>query len=279
MDTENGNILEWKNKEVGSYKVEFDENNDFTFNRSKRLTVLLYLYGKKSAGKNKYFGMRKTGYVNCRTIDEIDILAENKSTYLKDSTRIFVKLLDFSLREDEKFILDSLAIEIKDLRNNPIITHKLDSNYFCFNWDKLPNYTRKVTKKVKIQGKLKNQEIEEEIAVSPQTTPAILYEFSVKTTSGRKVKSSVRVIQKPRKILRAEEEYFKSTENTTIGLFLQFLISCENSDLNIYSYELYQEVLKGVPKEAHSIIPTWREYREYYEIGQDVFSFLPTSKD
>ncbi|WP_291725704.1 hypothetical protein [Bernardetia sp.] len=283
MDTENGNILEWKNKEAGSYRIEFDKSNDSTFNKIKRFTVRSFISERASRGrkgKNKYFGMKKTGAVHiCGGLDEIDILADIKSTYLRDSTKIFIELLDFELAEDEQFILDSLAIEVKDLRNNIITTQKLDTSYFCFHWDSLPQYKKTITKKIKIQGKRKQQEIEEKVVVSPQSTSVVLYDFSIKTTKGRECKSSTKVIRKPKKPLHSEEEYFKSKETTAIGLFLQFLISCENSDLNIYSYELYQEVLKGLPKEAHSIIPTWREYREYYGIGQPIFYFEPTSKD
>ncbi len=241
---ENGSILEWKNKNAGSYKIEFDESDD-GFNRIRRFMIKDFSYREKNIGKqdkkNIYFGMKKTGAVSCPPIPRgIDILAESKSSYLKDSLQIFIEYTDdyIKLKENEKIDSSSLKIEIRDLRNNIIYSQKLDTTFFLFNWDDID----------------KDSDI-------------VLYTFSIQTTHNTEYKSFSHIIKKQKKELIELEKYFQNKEKTAFGTFLQFLHSCEDSDLNIYSCQLYHNFLKELPKEAHSIIPSWEDYKKYYDIG------------
>lgn len=226
---ENGSILEWNNREKGNYKIEFDESDD-GFDEARKYLVKRFsfdaIYEQKENRKNPYSRMKKTGAISCLPRpDEIEILAEPKSNYIKDSLQIFVEYFEEYLREGEKIKSNTLKIEITDLRNNLIYSQKLDTTFFFFDW----NNTAK-------------------------DNSAIVYKFFSQTTKNRVFKSSNYVIKKYHKELPYQERYFQSQEKTAIGLFLQFLYSCEESELNIYSCQLYHEFLKQIPKEAHSII-------------------------
>ena len=124
------------------------------------------------------------------------------------------------------------------MRNNIIYTQKLDTTFFLFTWDDID----------------KNSNV-------------VLYTFSIKTTGNTEYKTFSYIIKKAKKELTELENYFQNKEKTAFGTFLQFLHSCEYSDLNIYSCQLYYNFLKELPKEAHSIIPTWEDYKKYYGIG------------
>ncbi|PIY07697.1 MAG: hypothetical protein COZ18_16105 [Flexibacter sp. CG_4_10_14_3_um_filter_32_15] len=157
---------------------------------------------------------------------------------MKSSLKIFVEYFEDYLREGEEIKPNTLKIEITDLRNNLISTHKLDTTFFFFDWNKIADYNS-----------------------------TVLYRFSAQTTKDRVFRSSNYVLKKPHKEISYQEKYFQSKEKTTIGTFLQFLYSCDESDLDIYSCQLYHNVLKELPKEAHSIIPTWEDFRNLHRIG------------
>ncbi len=264
---ENGSILEWKNKETGNYKIEFDES-DTTFNAVRKYivrgSVLDRMYKNRDDKKYMYLGMSGTHITRCFP-KEIRILAQPKSTYLRDSLKIFARILEYSLREEEEMKPNTLEIEIKDMRNSLITTHKLDTNFFVFNWNNLPNYKKTIITKQKVKGKLRKQNIKEEIISKPSSL--VIYSFSIQTNKGRKIESYACVLAEAKQPVSYQENYFQSKEQTTIGVFLQFLYSCKESDLNIYSCQLYHDFLEQMPKEAHSIVPTWKEFKENYQIG------------
>lgn len=239
---ENGSILEWKNKEKGNYKIEFDES-DTTFNGARKYLInyseFVASFQNRESKKNRYLGMRKTGAVSCPPMPkEIEILAESKSTYLKDSLQIFVEYFEDLLREDEEIKPTTLKIEIKDLRNNLLYNQKLDTNFFFFDWNKI---------------------------VEEQTT--VMYNFSVQTTKSRNLATYNLALSKAKQPLSYQQEYFQNKAKTAIDVFLQLTYISQESNLNIYAYQLYHYFLKELPKEAHSIIPTWEDFKENYGVG------------
>ncbi len=236
---ENGSILEWKNKEKGNYKIEFDES-DTTFNAARKQLEYLFFEKHKNYSKNDnpYLSLSKTGAVSRPPPPVINVLADSKSNYLRDSLQIFISYFDDYFREEEEIKFNSLEIKIKDLRNNLILSNRLDTTFFLVDGNKI---------------------LEDNFSV--------LYNFSIQTTQNREFHSPNYVLKKPHKEISYQENYFQSKEQTAIGVFLQFLYSCEEYELNIYSYQLYHEFLKELSKEAHSTVPTWKEFKENYRIG------------
>ncbi|WP_375561279.1 hypothetical protein ACE193_01635 [Bernardetia sp. OM2101] len=154
------------------------------------------IYEQRENRKHPYLRMKKTGAVSCPPMPrEIDVLAESKSIYLKDSLQIFVEYFEELLKENEEIKSNTLKVEIADLRQSIIYNQELDTNFFLLSWDKIDK---------------------------EQTT--ILYKFSVQTTKNREIKSFYHVLQKAKQPLSYPQEYFKSKEKQLSELFFNFCI-------------------------------------------------------
>ncbi len=237
---ENGSILEWKNKETGSYKIEFDES-DTTFNGARKHIIKDLCYRRSTKNSKIYLGMRSSGGTWCPPYNAIGITGQGRSNYVKDSLKIFIEFSDYHLR-GSNVEQNSLKIELRSLRNDSIATYVLDSNFFVLDWSKLPDYKRKYKKII-------------------SEHEHIVYKFYAKINKRREISSISYILSKPESF-SYQERYFKSEEKTAIGTFIQFLYACETYSLNIYACQLYQESLDKLPNEIHSIIPSLEEFLE-----------------